>query len=83
MQKLAKEILKILLSSADKSFFRQELEELLKDTNKRSIQRALSSLKKTQRVETIGQSSATRYIATQIYHEKFEHKLICTSQYLI
>ena len=75
MQKIVKKIVKLFVLNPKKLFSRQEIEENIEDIGRRTIIRTLSLLEKEKRIETIGQSSATKYIFCEIYHQEFEEKL--------
>ncbi len=75
MQKIVKNILKLFLFNPQKLFSRQEIEEEIKGIGSRTIIRTLSLLEKEKRIEKIGQSSSTRYIFCEAYHQEFREKL--------
>ena len=75
MQKIVKNILKLFVLNPKKLFTRQEIEENIENIGRRTIIRTLSLLEKEKRIETIGRSSATKYIFSQAYHQEFEEKL--------
>ena len=75
MQKITVEILKLFIANPKKLFARQEIEAEIKGVGKRTIIRTLSRLEHEKRIETIGQSSATKYIFSEKYHQQFGEKL--------
>ncbi len=75
MQKIVKKILKLFITNPKKLFSRQEIEEKIEGIGRRTIIRTLALLEKERRIETVGQSSATRYIFCEAYHQEFREKL--------
>ena len=75
MNKIVKHILNIFVKNPKKLYSRQEIEKLVSGIGKRTIIRTLSMLEKDRRIETVGQSSATKYIFSQSYHQELEERL--------